>query len=196
VDTLRTLHRLRHHPDAESIAAEAEKLPRGEWAAGYLRVECSGLSVPLSLDKLELRLREDAYRRRAGLVDAKDGDDVGVVVVAPLPPDIFSFFFSTCARLIVVGLDGHGPPPSFLDRNDMRIVRDLYEARGHVRLADRVAFDAYADEGKVWGRRSLADLLDPAVMKPTVRLGVHYRPHRVQDDVLLDAGLIVDAAEL
>lgn len=167
----------------DSLAAVADSLGHdGPSAAVFLREYCFDLPTALAIEKLSLHRREQAYRRRAALV--QKASKQRVALIAPLPPHVLETF-AQFEGAAVISLDGHEPPPHLRKFLARKLSTNIYDSGPLVRGADVVVFDAFAERDRIWVRRSVTHLLNP--LPPQVALGVHFRPHKFAEDEQVSA---------
>ena len=145
-----------------------------------LRVlEAENIPLDLAFDSISVHLRLLAYKRNSALLSGCRGQKVGIIL--PLPPHLPELFLPVANVTFLEPSEttGHGSLPEFSDQ----AVKGGRACRAKAQEMQALVFEAFRDEGNLFVDVALADVLEPAMLKPDIRLIAHLRPHQNPKDV-------------
>ncbi|HEX8096812.1 MAG TPA: hypothetical protein VF507_02195 [Pyrinomonadaceae bacterium] len=145
-----------------------------------LRVlEAENIPVDLAFDSISVHLRLLAYKRNSELLASCRGQKVGLIL--PLPPHLPNLFLPV-ADVTLLEPDEvtvHGSLHDLMDR----AVKGSRECRAKAQEMQALVFEVFRDEGDLFVDAAVADVLEPKLLPPGIRLMAHLRPHRNPHDV-------------
>jgi hypothetical protein len=82
--------------------------------------------------------------------------------------------------------NGHHLPPH-LRHSNIKVLHGNRTCRQAAGEVDVLVFEGYSESGQYLCESEVADIVDVRILKPSVRLVLHLRPHSHPDDVNLDS---------
>jgi hypothetical protein len=144
-----------------------------------------GIPLSLAFDALSVHLRILAHKRNSSLLKGCQGKSAALVL--PLPPSAVELFAPVCDVRFLMP-DEHHHLPGYFHQFEEKITHGGRACRAAVVGASVVVFEAFRKGGPFFVDASIADVVDPRVLPPSVQLVAHVRPHRNPDDVELVTG--------
>lgn len=142
-----------------------------------LRVlEAESIPVELAYDVISVHLRVLEYKRNSSLLAESKGQKVGFIL--PLPPHLPDLF-SPIAEVTFLE-PGETTSHSLHVENAVKGVR---ACRAKAQEMQALVFEAFRDGEKLFADVAVAEVLEPKMLPPEVRLIAHLRPHANPKDV-------------
>lgn len=140
-------------------------------------LEAENIPVDLAFDVISTHLRLIEYKRNSSLIASCRGQKVGLVL--PLPPHLPDLFVPvadvTYLEPSSVGVHVH------IDS----AIKGTRECRTKAQEMDALVFEAFRDGEELFVDVAIADVLEPKILPPNIRLIAHLRPHSNPKDVEL-----------
>ncbi|MGI8889739.1 MAG: hypothetical protein ACR2G0_03015 [Chthoniobacterales bacterium] len=153
-------------PDAEERlrVLDAEKIP-----------------VDLAFDALSVHLRLLAYKKNSALLSGCRGQKAGLIL--PLPPHVVELFVPVAEVTFLQPAEGgvHG----MLHEVSERAVKGARAGRAEAQKMEVLVFEAFRKGAEVFVDTVIADVLEPKMLPPGIKLIAHLRPHRNPQDVII-----------
>jgi len=142
-----------------------------------LRVlEAENIPMDLAFDAISVHLRVLEYKRNSSLLAACKDKKVGLIL--PLPPHLPDLFLPVAKVTFL--------QPDETDTHTMHVegaVKGGRACRAKVQEMDVLVFEAFREAGELFADVSVADVLEPKILPPGIRLIAHLRPHSNPKDV-------------
>lgn len=145
-----------------------------------LRVlEAENIPLDLAFDAISVHLRILAHKRNSQLVTSCRGQKVGLIL--PLPPDMPDLFLpiADVTFLLPDEKSSHGA----LHEYSEQAVKGARACRAKAQEMQALVFEGFREEGNLFVDVATADVLEPKLLPPHIRLIAHLRPHRNPSDV-------------
>ena len=149
-------------------------------AVERLRVmEAEGIPLELAFDAVSVHLRLLDYKRDSALVAACRGQKVGLIL--PLPPHLPNLFVPVAEVTFLEPGEKtvHGGLIEFSEN----AIKGARACRAKAQELQALVFEAYREGADLFTEVSVADVLEPKILPPGIRLIAHLRPHRNPNDV-------------
>lgn len=171
--------------DTEKVRTTSDLL---KYAAQYgapeaeerLRVlEAEGIPVDLAFDSISVHLRLLSYKQNSTLLAGCRGQNVGLIL--PLPPHLPELFL-TVTEVTFLQPDEitvHGSGHDYTDR----AVKGARACRAKAQGMQVLVFEAFRYGSDLFVDPGVADVLEPKMLPPGIRLIAHLRPHQNPKDV-------------
>jgi hypothetical protein len=150
-----------------------------------LRVlEAEGIPVDLAFDSISVHLRLLAFKRNSQLLAGCRGQKVGLII--PLPPHLPNLFMPIAEVTILDPGEttAHGAMDELLEQ----AVKGSRACRAKAQEMQALVFEAFRDASGLYAEVTVADVLEPKLLPPGIRLIAHLRPHRNPKDVQIQPG--------
>lgn len=140
-------------------------------------LEAENIPVDLAFDVISTHLRLIEYKRNSSLVASCRGQKVGLIL--PMPPHLPDLFVPvadvTYLEPSSVGVHVH------IDS----AIKGARECRAKAQEMDALVFEAFRNGEELFVDVAIADVLEPKILPPNIRLIAHLRPHSNPKDVEL-----------
>jgi hypothetical protein len=142
-------------------------------------LEAEGIPFDLAFDAVSVQLRLLAFKRNSALLAACRGQNVGLVL--PLPPHLPSLFLPIAkVTFLQPGEDSHhGSMQEFTDQ----AIKGVRACRASAQNMQALVFEVCRENGELYAETPVAELIEPKMLPPDVRLLAHLRAHRNPGDV-------------
>lgn len=150
-----------------------------------LRVlDAEKIPVDLAFDALSVHLRLLAYKRNSALLGGCRGQKVGLIL--PLPPHVVELFVPVAEVTFLQPAEGsvHGT----LHEVSERAVKGARACRAEAQKVQILVFEAFRKGAEVFVDTMIADVLEPKMLPPGIKLIAHLRPHQNPQDVAMQLG--------
>lgn len=179
LDILKLLIETKKARSTQDLLKYASQYGAPEAVERLKTLEVEGIPLDLAFDALSAHLRILAHKRNSGLVAACRGQKVGLVL--PLPPHVPQLFLPVAESVFLQPEENvvHGGMHEFSEH----AVKGTRACR--TRLADLQAlvFEAYREGEQFYLDVAVADVLEPKLLPPGIRLIAHLRPHKNPRDI-------------
>jgi len=142
-----------------------------------LRVlEAENIPMDLAFDAISVHLRLLEYKRNSSLLAACKDKKVGLIL--PLPPHLPDLFLPVANVTFL--------QPDETDTHAMHVegaVKGGRACRTKAQEMDVLVFEAFREAGELFADVAVADVLEPKILPPGIRLIAHLRPHSNPKDV-------------
>ena len=142
-----------------------------------LRVlEAENIPMDLAFDAISVHLRVLEYKRNSSLLAACKDKKVGLIL--PLPPHLPDLFLPVAKVTFL--------QPGETGTHTMHVedaVKGGRACRAKAQEMDVLVFEAFREGGELFADVSVADVLEPKILPPGIRLIAHLRPHSNPKDV-------------
>jgi hypothetical protein len=143
-----------------------------------LRVlEAENIPVDLAFDVISTHLRLLEYKRNSSLVASCRDLKVGLIL--PMPPHLPDLFSSVSE---VTYLE---PSSVGVHQHIEGAIKGARECRAKAQEMNALVFEAFRDRDMLFVDVAIADVLEPKILPPDIRLIAHLRPHSNPKDVEL-----------
>ncbi|MEO6392750.1 MAG: hypothetical protein ABIP75_12955, partial [Pyrinomonadaceae bacterium] len=145
-----------------------------------LRVlEAEGIPVDLAFDAISVQLRLLAYKRNSALLSDCNGKDVGLIL--PLPPHLPSLFLPI-SQVTFLQPGDETPHGSLREYSDQAI-KGSRACRAKAQEMFALAFEVYRNGNDLFTDADVADVIEPKMLPPGIRLIAHLRAHQNPNDI-------------
>jgi hypothetical protein len=145
-----------------------------------LRVlEAENIPVDLAFSAISVHLRLLEYKRNSALLGSCRGQKVGLIL--PLPPHLPELFLPVAD--ITFLQPGEITLHGSLHEYGERAVKGTRACRAKAQEMQALVFEAFRDGASLYVDVSIAEVIDPTMLSPKIRLIPHLRPHQNPKDV-------------
>jgi len=150
-------------------------------------LEAENVPLELAFDAISVQLRLIAHKRNSVLLSECRGQKVGVIL--PIPPDLAQLFVPVCEVSFLLPDEAtlHGPMHELAEG----AITGSRACRAKAQEMQVLAFEAFREGGVLFVDVAVADVLEPKMLPPGIRLIAHLRPHRNPRDVAIQTGSTV-----
>jgi hypothetical protein len=150
-----------------------------------LRVlEAENIPVDLAFDAISVHLRLLAFKRSGALLADCRGLKVGLIL--PLPPHVPQLFLPVAEATFLQPSEARGyvSLPEFSEL----AVKGSRACRAKAQEMRVLVFEAFREGTNLFVDAAVADVLEPKMLPPGIKLIAHLRPHRNPQDVPTQPG--------
>jgi hypothetical protein len=144
-------------------------------------LEAENVPLDLAFDAISVHLRLIAHKRNSALLAQCRGKKVGLIL--PMPPDLAQLFvpIAEVAFLLPEEAALHGPMHELAEN----AIKGSRACRQKAQEMETLVFEAFRESGVLFVDVAVADVLEPKMLPPGIRLIAHLRPHRNPRDVAI-----------
>lgn len=150
-------------------------------------LEAENVPLDLAFDAISVQLRIMAHKRNSALLAECRGQKVGLIL--PMPPDLARLFvpLTEVSFLLPEEAALHGPMHELAEN----AIRGSRACRAKAQEMQALVFEAFREGDGLFVDVAVADVLEPKMLPPGIRLIAHLRPHRNPRDVAIQPGSAV-----
>jgi hypothetical protein len=142
-----------------------------------LRVmEAENIPMDLAFDAVSVHLRVLEYKRNSSLLSELKGQKVGMIL--PMPPHLPDLFLPIAEVTFLE--PGESTTQAMHGENAIKGAR---ACRAKAQEMHALVFEAFRDGESLFADIAVADVLEPKILPPGIRLIAHLRPHSNPKDV-------------
>ena len=145
-----------------------------------LRVlEAEGIPIDLAFDAISVHLRLLSYKQNSALLAGCRGKKVGMIL--PLPHHLPELFLPV-AEVTFLQPDEitvHGSGHDYSEK----AVKGARACRAKAQEMEALVFEAFREGANLFADPAIADVLEPKMLPPEIRLIAHLRPHQNPKDI-------------
>lgn len=147
-------------------------------------LEAENVPLDLAFDAISVQLRIRAHKRNSALLAECRGQKVGLIL--PMPPDLARLFvpLTEVSFLLPEEAALHGPMHELAEN----AIRGSRACRAKAQEMQVLVFEAFREDGMLHVDVAVAEVLEPKMLPPGIRLIAHLRPHRNPRDVAIQPG--------
>jgi len=142
-------------------------------------LEAENVPIDLAFDAISVHLRLLEFKRNSSILASCRGQKVGLVL--PLPPHLPELFLPVAdVTFLQPGeITLHGG----LHEYGEQAVKGTRACRAKAQEMYALVFEAFRQSGDLYVDVSIAEVIDPALLPPGIRLIPHLRPHQNPRDI-------------
>jgi hypothetical protein len=142
-------------------------------------LEAENVPIDLAFDAISVHLRLLEFKRNSSILASCRGQKVGLVL--PLPPHLPELFLPvaevTFLQPAEITLQGS------LHEYGEHAVKGTRACRAKAQEMYALVFEAFREAGDLYVDVSIAEVIDPKMLPPGIRLIPHLRPHKNPRDI-------------
>jgi hypothetical protein len=142
-----------------------------------LRVmEAENIPMDLAFDAVSVHLRVLEYKRNSSLLSELKGKKVGMIL--PMPPHLPDLFLPIAEVTFLEPGESNNQAMHFESA-----IKGGRACRAKAQEMQALVFEAFRDGAQLFADVAVADVLEPKILPPGIRLIAHLRPHSNPKDV-------------